>query len=287
MSVTHKLGTTTLEKAPERIVALSDADLDALLLLGVQPVGIYQSLQEGGVNPWAKPKLTSNPKQLAVGENGVDPEEVAALNPDLVLAGGDYYVDTLYKGIGELVPTTAYETGPFEDPWQTTLRQVAKLLGKSEQGEQIIKDVQAKVDGVKTQYPAIAGKTFSISQAFEAGTIGVLRSDQDVTVKAFNDFGMKLAPGVAALPGDEFAVTLSMEKIATIDADAVMVYCTEPQLKAALEANTLFQNMPAVKRGGYLAFDVGTFMALRNPSPLSIPYFIDTTMPAVAKAAGA
>ncbi|MEV6300537.1 iron-siderophore ABC transporter substrate-binding protein [Actinoplanes sp. NPDC051861] len=287
VTVTHKLGTTTLEKAPERVVALSDADLDAALLLGVQPVGVYQTVSEGGINPWAKPKITGNPIQLAQGENGVDPEEVAKLNPDLVLAGGDYYIDNEYKALSPLVPTTAYETGPFEDPWQTTLRQVAKLLGKTEQGEQVIKDVQAKVDGVKTQYPALAGKTFTISQVYEAGTIGVLRSDQDVTVKAFNDLGMKLAPAVAALPGDDFAVTLSLEKIATIDADVVLIYCTEAQLKTALEANTLFKNLPAVKNGKYVALESDKFMALRNPSPLSIPYFVDNTVPAVAKAAGA
>ncbi|MFC7531095.1 ABC transporter substrate-binding protein [Actinoplanes sp. GCM10030250] len=287
VTLTHKLGTTTLEKAPERIVALSDADLDALLLLGVQPVGVYQTVSEGGINPWAKPKITGSPAQLAQGENGVDPEEIAKLNPDLVLAGGDYYIDNEYKALSPLVPTTAYETGPFEDSWQTTLRQVAKLLGKTEQGEQIIKDVQAKVDGVKTQYPAITGKTFTISQVYEAGTIGVLRSDQDVTVKAFNDLGMKLAPAVAALPGDDFAVTLSLEKIATIDADVVLVYSTEPRLQTALEGNTLFGNLPAVKAGKYVPLPADQFMALRNPSPLSIPYFIDNTVPAVAKAAGA
>ncbi|BBH71097.1 ABC transporter substrate-binding protein [Actinoplanes sp. OR16] len=287
VSVTHKLGTTTVEKAPERVVALSDADVDAAVLLGVQPVGVYQTVAEGGINPWTKPKLTTEPKQLVQGENGVDPEEVAALNPDLVLAGGDYYIDNEYKALSPLVPTTAYETGPFEDPWQTTLRQAAKLLGKTGQGEQIITDVQAKVDGVTTQYPDLAGKTFTISQVYEAGTIGVLRSDADVTVKAFNDLGMKLAPAVAALPGDDFAVTLSLEKIATIDADVVLIYYTEPQLKAALEANTLFTNLPAVKRGSYIALESDAFMALRNPSPLSVPYFIDTTVPDVAKAAGA
>ncbi|BAL90510.1 putative iron(III)/siderophore ABC transporter substrate-binding protein [Actinoplanes missouriensis 431] len=287
VTVTHKLGTTTLEKSPERIVALSDADIDALLLLGIQPVGIAQSVAEGGINPWAKPKITGTPVQLVMGETGVDPEEVAKLNPDLVLAGGDYYIDQEYKALSPLVPTTAYETGPFEDPWQTTLRQVAKLVGKVDQGEQIITDVQAKVDGVKTQHPALAGKTFTISQVFEAGTIGVLRSGSDVTVKAFNDLGMKLAPAVAALPGDEFAVTLSLEKIATIDADVMLIYYTEPQLKTALEANTLFKNLPAVKGGKYIALGADEFMALRNPSPLSVPYFIDNTVPAVAKAAGA
>ncbi|WP_231394896.1 ABC transporter substrate-binding protein [Micromonospora sp. CNB394] len=285
VTLNHKLGTTTLEKAPERIVALSDADLDALLLLGIQPVGVGASVHEGGITPWAKPKLTGQPTVLEPGENGVDPEQVAKLNPDLVLAGGDYYVDSEYKALSPLAPTTAYETGPFEDPWQTTLRQVAKLVGKVEQGEQIIKDVEAKIAGVRTTYPALVGKTFSLSQAFEAGTIGVLRSPEDTGVKSFNAFGMELAPAVKELKSEDFAVTLSLEKIATIDADVVMVYATEPQFKSALEANTLFKNLTAVKGGGYVPLNLVQFTSLRNPSPLSTPYFIDNVLPTVAAAA--
>ncbi|GGO13885.1 ABC transporter substrate-binding protein [Micromonospora parathelypteridis] len=287
VTVTHKLGTTKLDKAPQRIVALSDADLDALLLLGIQPVGIGASVHDGGITPWAKPKLTGQPALLEPGENGVDAEQVAKLNPDLVLAGGDYYVDSEYKALSPLVPTTAYETGPFEDPWQITLRQVAKLVGKVEQGEQIIRDVEAKVAGVRTQYPALAGKTFSLSQAFEAGTIGVLRSPEDTGVKSFNSFGMELTPAVKALKSEDFAVTLSLEKIATIDADVVLVYPTEPQFKTALEANTLFKNLKAVRGGHYVPLDLVEFLSLRNPSPLSTPYFIDNVLPKVAAAAAA
>lgn len=286
VTVSHKLGTTTLDKAPQRIVALSDADLDALLLLGVQPVGVGASVHEGGITPWARPKLTGQPTVLEPGENGVDPEQVAKLNPDLVLAGGDYYIDSEYKALAPLVPTTAYETGPFEDPWQTTLRQVAKLIGKVEQGEQIIKDVAAKVADVRTRYPALAGKSFSLSQVFEAGTIGVLRSPEDAGVKSFNSFGMELAPAVRELKSDDFAVTLSLEKIATIDADVVLVYPAEAQFRTALEENALFRNLKAVREGHYMSLDLVQFTSLRNPSPLAIPYFIDNGLPKVAAAAG-
>ncbi|GAA4972202.1 ABC transporter substrate-binding protein [Actinoplanes utahensis] len=285
VSITHKLGTTTVEKAPERIVALSDADLDALLLLGIQPVGVGASVHDGGITPWAKPKLTGKPTVIEVGEKGVNAEAVAKLNPDLVLAGGDYYIDDEYKALSPLVPTTAYEAGPVEDSWQTTLRQVAKLVGKTEQGEQVIKDVEAKVAGVKTRYPALAGKTFTLAQAFEAGTIGVLRSPEDSGVKAFNAYGMELAPAVKALKSEDFAVTLSLEKVATLDADVVMVYAVEEQFKTALESNTLFKNLTAVQKGHYVALDLEQFTALRNPSPLAIQYSIDTVLPKIAEAA--
>jgi iron complex transport system substrate-binding protein len=287
VTVTHKLGTVTLDKAPERIVALSDADLDALLLLGVQPVGVGASLDPGGITAWAKPKITGQPTILEVGDNGVNPEQVAALNPDLVLAGGDYYIDQEYAKLSPLVPTTAYETGPYEDSWQVTLRQVAKLVGKVEQGEQVIKDVAAKVEKVKADHPELVGKTFTVSQVYEAGTIGVLRSTEDAGVKSIGDLGLKLAPAVQALQGEDFAVTLSMEKVSVIDADVVIVYCTEPELRTALEANALFAGLSAVKRGAYVPLTREQFSALRVPSPLTVPYFIDTVLPQLVKASTA
>ncbi|WP_236030168.1 hypothetical protein [Paractinoplanes lichenicola] len=61
VTLTHKLGTAEIKAAPQRIVALSDADLDALLVLGVQPVGVAESSGEGGITAWAKPLLTSSP----------------------------------------------------------------------------------------------------------------------------------------------------------------------------------------------------------------------------------
>lgn len=287
VTVTHKLGEVTLDKAPERVVALSDADLDALLMLGVQPVGVIASLDEGGITDWAKPELTGKPTVLAVGDAGVNPEEVAKLDPDLVLAGGDYYIDQEYKKLAPLVPTTAYETGPFEDPWQTTLRQVAKLVGKVDEGEAVIKDVAARVAKAKADHPALVGRTFSLSQVFEPGTIGVLRSSEDTGVKSLSDFGMVLSPQVAKLPGQDFAVTLSLEKIATIDAGVVINYAAEPQLKTALEGNTLFKNLAAVKKGAYVPLTRVQFSALRYPTPLTIPYFIDNVLPTIAKAAQA
>ena len=285
VSVTHKLGTTTLQKAPQRIVALSDADLDALLLLGIQPVGFAAAVHEGGITPWAKPKLTGTPTVLEVGEKGVDAEQVAKLNPDLVLASGDYYIDDEYKALSPLVPTTAYESGPFEDSWQTTMRQVAKLVGKVEQGEQVIKDVEAKVAGVQTTYPALAGRTFTLSQAFEAGTIGVLRSPEDSGVKMLNSFGMQLAPAVKEIKSEDFAVTLSLEKIGTLDADLVMIYPVEEQFRTAIEGNTLFKNLNAVKKGHYVSLSLAEFASLRNPSPLAIQYSIDNVLPKIAEAA--
>lgn len=288
VTLTHKLGTATVPAAPQRIVALSDADLDALLMLGVQPVGIAESSGEGGVTAWAKPLLTGKPTMLVAGETGFDVEKIAALAPDLILAGGDYYIDDEYAKISKLAPTTAYETtGAFEDPWQATLRQVAKAVGKSAQAEQIVTEVEGEIAQAKAANPGLTGKEFAISQVWEAGSVGVLRSADDAGVKMLNDFGMKLAPSVAGLKGDEFAVQLSLEKVSVLDADVLLVYYAEAGLQAPLEGNALVKNLGVVKRGSYIALTQAQFSALRTPTPLSVRYLIANVIPQVSTAATA
>jgi iron complex transport system substrate-binding protein len=288
VSLTHKLGTAEVKAEPKRIVALSDADLDALLVLGVQPVGIAESSGEGGVTPWAKPKLSGSPTVLTAGDTGFDIEKIAALNPDLILAGGDYYIKDEYDKLAKLAPTTAFETtGPFEDSWQTTLRQVGKAVGKPADAEKVITDVEAKVTKAKSDHPELAGKKFSLSQMWEAGSIGVLRSDKDAGVKMLNDFGMVLAPGVAALQGEDFAVQLSLEKTQVLDTDVVLVYYAEDGLKPQLEGNALFKGLTAVKRGSYAALSGAQFSSLRTPTPLSVQYIIENVLPTISTAAKA
>ncbi|ASW55471.1 ABC transporter substrate-binding protein [Plantactinospora sp. KBS50] len=288
VTLTHKLGTAEIKAAPQRIVTLSDADLDALLLLGIQPVGIAESSGEDGVTEWAKPLLEGRPTVLSAGDNGYDVEKIAQLAPDLILAGGDYYIDDEYANLSKLAPTTGYETtGAFEDSWQTTLRQVGKAVGRTDKAEQVIGEVEGKITAARTANPELAGKEFTLSQMWEAGSIGVLRSASDAGVKMLNDFGMKLAPGVTELKGDEFAVQLSLEKVAALDADVTLIYYAEDGLKPSLEGNSLFKNIASVKRGSYVALTAAQFSALRTPTPLSVQYVIDNVLPVVSTAAKA
>lgn len=288
VTITHALGTTTVEAAPERIVTLGDADLDTLLALGLQPVGVAASSGEDGITAWAAPHLTSSPTVLEAGDEGYDVEDILALEPDLVLAGSDYYVDHEYQALTDAgVPVTAYEQGPAEDSWQTTVRQVAAAVGEADAGETLVTQVEAQITDVTAQHPELEGATFSLTQMWEAGSIGVLRSGEDAGVKMLGDFGMELAPDVAALEGDEFATQLSLEKLGTLEADVLLVYYADPALQQTLEANSVFTGLQVVQDGGYVALTQEQFSALRVPTPLSVPYTVTTVVPLLVDAAAA
>jgi iron complex transport system substrate-binding protein len=291
VTLTHKLGTTTIKSAPQRIVALGEADQDTLLALGVQPVGMAEltGVEADGLAPWTASKITgTKPTLLKVGEAGFSLEQIAALKPDLILAAGDYYIDKEYAKLSQLAPTVAYETGPAEDTWQAVTTQVAKAIGKSDAGKKLITDVEAKIDSVKTAHPELQGKSFALTSVFPSGNVGVMKSEADTSVKLFERFGLVLPDTLKSLPGEGFAAELSMEKIKVLDVDILMShYNDDPATQKKIEENKLFAGLNVVKRGSYLPLDLKAFWPLRTPTPLATPYVIDQIVPKIASAAKA
>jgi len=289
VTLTHKLGTTTIKEPPKRIVALGEVDQDTLLALGVQPVGMAEltGVQKDGLAPWTAPKVKDpKPKMLRATDSGFNLDEIAALKPDLILAGGDYYIDKAYDKLSKLAPTTAYQTGPYEDSWQMIARQVAQAIGRPADGEKLVAEVEAKLNEVKDKYPQLQGKEFAFTSTFPNGNLGVMKSTEDISVKTLNGFGMVLPEQIKNLPGDSFAVELSTEKLGVLDVDVLIShYNNDTALQRKFEQNKLFSSLDVVKRGSYVALDLQSFWPLRTPTPLSAPYVVDNVVPKIAEAA--
>src|SRR3712207_289699 len=85
VTVRHQFGEPTVPAAPQRVVSLGWADADALLALGVVPVGILDWFQAwpAGVGPWAQDRLGGAKPTVLKGPE-INFEQVATLRPDLV-----------------------------------------------------------------------------------------------------------------------------------------------------------------------------------------------------------
>ncbi|GGQ29450.1 iron complex transport system substrate-binding protein [Actinomadura coerulea] len=291
VTVAHKLGSAEVKSAPKRIVALGEVDQDALLALGVTPVGMAEltGVQPDGLAPWSAPKLTGGkPKLLKENEAGFNLEEIAALRPDLILAAGDFAIDKEYDKLSKLAPTLAYQNGPAEDSWQQITQQVATAIGRPDDGRKLVADVETKIAGVKAKHPGLAGKEFAFTSVFPNGNVAVMKSGDDTSVKLLQQFGMTLPESLKKLPGDGFAAELSMEKVSVLDVDVLLShYNDDPATQRKIEANKLFAGLGAVERGSYVPLDLKSFWPLRTPTPLAVPYVIDQVVPRIAKAAGA
>lgn len=287
--IQHELGTTLGEEAPARVVALSEADLDAAVALGVTPIAtIDPSYGDDRILPWTLQSLHGErPRLLTQSDSGVDIEQVAALAPDLILAGGSFTIRDQYALLSRIAPTTAYETAPVSDPWQATVRQVGKALGRSPGADDLVRRVEGELDSVGRDHPELPGTEFAIVNVFQPGGVGVLRSSEDVTVRLFADLGLKLAPSVAGLPGEEFAVSLSYERLGVLDTDVLVLYAREGADDAVrqLTAFPLYQNLAVVQRGSVVEPSEDEFLALRGATALSLPFLVSEFFPRMAAAA--
>ncbi|GAA1764841.1 ABC transporter substrate-binding protein [Luedemannella helvata] len=285
--ITHALGTTVIQAPPKRIVALSDGDLDALLLLGLQPVAVGETTgPDGGVNAWTAPLLTGDPVVLPAGDSGYNPDQVLGLNPDLVLAGAYGSIDSLYHRMAGVVPTTAYEVAKGADPWEVTVRQVAKAVGLVDKGEAVIRDTRAKLAAAKDAHPELAGTRFALGQMWTAASVGLLRSPADPSVRLLTDLGMTLTPAVASTTGATTPRSYPLAKLGALTrTDVLVLYFPDPSLRALLQGERAFARLDAVERGGFLALTREQYLALRLVTPLSIGYTVERLVPDLARAA--
>ncbi|MCK2245075.1 MULTISPECIES: iron-siderophore ABC transporter substrate-binding protein [unclassified Crossiella] len=286
ITITHKLGTTTIKAAPKRIVVLGETDQDALLALGIQPIATIKTSMADGIAPWSKAKVTgATPTLLTVGDNGIDVEQVLKLEPDLILAGYDFYIDKYWKKLNDIVPTTAFQTGPVEDTWQQVTRQVGQAVGKSAEADKLVTEVEGKIAGIKTSNPELTGKKFAFGVTGRTGTMNVLKSAGDSASKLFGEFGMVLPPAIQQLPGASFAAELSAERFDVLDQDVLVTYYNgNQQHQREVEQNPLFSKLKVVSKGGNIVIDLTEFYSIRNPSPLGIPYAIDKMVPKLSAA---
>ncbi|MFC7330175.1 ABC transporter substrate-binding protein [Marinactinospora rubrisoli] len=111
ITVEHALGTVELAAPPERVVTLSPADTDLALALGVTPVAMAAFWgTDSGIAPWQEKALSGgDPAILRPDADGAIPiEQVAAAEPDVILATGLYTIDGQYERLDQIAPTLAY-----------------------------------------------------------------------------------------------------------------------------------------------------------------------------------
>jgi iron complex transport system substrate-binding protein len=285
VSITHKFGTTTIDKAPSRVVVIgtSSDDLDAALALGVTPVAYFTKSGSDSVPTYLQGKLDPAKTKIVNAANGVNAEEVGSLNPDLILATADYGLDQEYANLSKIAPTVGYANDWGAQTWQEHVQVTAKALGKSAEAQNVISTTQATIDKVKTDYPEAVGKTFTASVGNTAGKIFTLVSQQDFAVQLIQSLGLKLSPAVADASKNESGSptgTLTPEQYDKLAADLVVIAFTSPDLQQAFENNQLVAN---VKKGNYLVVDMETISALRYPTVYDIPWVLSKLTPALSK----
>ncbi|MFI2435460.1 iron-siderophore ABC transporter substrate-binding protein [Streptomyces sp. NPDC018693] len=289
VTVEHAFGTTTVEKAPERVVSVGYTDDQTVLAFGIKPVGMVDQYpnppgQTPDINtqwPWVKDKWGDTRPEVIMknGDSGPNYEKIAALRPDLIIAVYSEIDQAAYDKLSRIAPTvgrTKAEKEPFSAPWQDNALHIAKALGKAEEGEKMVADIQGKLDAAKKAHPQFGDET-AVALSWYKDSVAPFTST-DVRGRLVTGIGYKYQTEIDKIAGGSFYTTLSPERIDLIDVDRIFVINDQADIDA-LKKFELFNNLAAVKNGkvSYLLDSEGPAIgaAISQGTLLSMPYAID------------
>jgi len=250
-TVEHAAGSTEITGAPERVVVLDTGELDAVLALGVTPVGAVRTgvsdelpayIEDAGVDPAAIENVGT------IAEPAL--EEIAALEPDLILSNAVRHAE-IYDQLSAIAPTVFAEA--IGETWEDNLRLAGQALDRSGEAEELLAGYEERAAEVGALYGDPAGTEVSMVRFLDGSAVR-LYGEGSFIGDVLRDVGFA-RPEVQRTA--ETFVEVSPEQIDQADGDLVFSasYGDEGQAAAAhITSGGLWQGLTAVQQGR--AFEV-------------------------------
>ncbi|NUT40751.1 MAG: iron-siderophore ABC transporter substrate-binding protein [Thermoactinospora sp.] len=294
VTIKHALGEAVITEEPKRVVTLGQGSAETSIALGVVPVGIEEYTwgadPKTGYLPWIHEAVTKAggtlPKQFAGMEN-LDVESIVELDPDVILAPWSGITKEQYDVLKDIAPTVAYPDLPWSTNWDQQIETVATALGKPAEGPRLIEQVKKQLADAGATRPQYKDVSFSYIYNTGPGTLGIFKPDEQ-RVAFLSMLGLKVDPVV-----DEFKETEgtdsaligleSAQKLA--GSDILFTFYMDEKARKTVEAQKLYAEIPAVKRGGIVySHDTAFVTASSIINPLTVPWVVDKYLPLIDKA---
>lgn len=262
-TVTHAMGQSCVTGVPKRVVALEWAYAENVLALGVQPVGVADIK---GYNEYVR-----IPVALAAGVQDVGSrqqpslEKLRALKPDLIITTKLRAAQS-YAQLTAIAPTLVFDTYGGESQYgemRSTFSVIAKALGRSGTARQVLSNLDARLDRVRSDLKAAGrgGEGFVFAQAYTGGggtpTMRLFTKNSMVS-QILERLG--LVNAWKAPPQPYGFTEVSLEALAGLNTkNFLYVTQKEDAVFAAPSIKPLWQGLPFVKAGRAYALDERTW----------------------------
>ncbi len=288
-TIEHAYGSTVVPADPKRVVTIGYSDHDVLLALGVVPVGLrdWYGDYPNGVWPWAQDRLGDATPHVLRGEE-ISVEEIAALEPDLILGLYANVEETQYEQLSKIAPTVVQsgKHAAFATPWQEMTRTAGLAVGREEAADKLIRQVEERFAGVREDHPEFGRTELVYAGAYDAGQVYV-ESARSTRFGLLSALGFISAPEIEALvPSDEFSADISDENLGVIDQGVLFWELGAAEgMRSALEAKPGYPLLDVVKEGRVVYVDDPVLAgALAHATVLSLPVVIDQIVPMLSAA---
>lgn len=304
VTIEHIYGSTTIEAEPTRVATVSWVNDDVVIALGVVPVGMPLATwgnDENGSYPWTTEALSAlgaawgsdkAPTQYSE-TDGINVQEIAALEPDLILGVYSGMSQDEYTQLSAIAPTIAYpkDVAAFGTAWEDTTTIIGKALGRSAAAEELVSATEETIALAATQHPVLKGATYIAANLDTTNQAISLYTEVDNRPRLFDHLGMTMAPSAVSAGADTedaFYIDFSAEKADALSADLFWAWAADDAAVKAIEADPLFSTIPSVADGTALfVTDNTTVISLSAASPLSLPWCCENHVPQIADAVSA
>ncbi|MGE4023679.1 MAG: ABC transporter substrate-binding protein [Mycolicibacterium sp.] len=274
VTIAHKFGETKVPANPTRVVTVGWTDQDFVLPFGVVPVSAREFFEEYDGYPWVK-TATDGKGIPTWGADTIDFEAIAAQQPDLIFAIYETIDQQTYDRLSQIAPTVI-QSGDYADeetPWDVQLLTTGKALGKEQQAEELVAEVQGRIDEARQANPEFEGKTLVVDFGPESGGHYLL-PEKDPRRALFTALGF----ATQEVDGD-----VSEEKLDLLDRDVLFV---NGATKEQMLASPAFARLGVVRedRTLYTTFESNLSGALTYSGPDALLYALDVLTPQLANA---
>ncbi|MED1745142.1 iron-siderophore ABC transporter substrate-binding protein [Brevibacillus borstelensis] len=215
--VKHAMGEAEIKGTPERVVVLTSEGTEALLGLGVKPVGAVQSPRG---NPWHD-HIKDKMQDVTVLGDEAQPniELIASLKPGLIL-GNKVRHEKVYSQLSGIAPTVFSED--LAGKWKPNFMLYAEALGKKADGEKLLADFDKKVEEAKAKLGDKTKAKVSLIR-FQPGKIRLYMKDTFAGVM-LSQLGFARP---ASQDKDEFMQVIAKEQLADADGDVLFYWVSD------------------------------------------------------------
>lgn len=266
-------GNVDIKNAPERIIAMTPSIADQMLALGVTPTAVaYDPKKIDSDYPWISDKIKDISNGSLLPNNEVNIEEIAKLEPDLIIGEKWIFKD---KGTWEKAESTAPTIIPDSSAgnvgWEQSLKTTAAALGLQQKADEVIGSLKSDYEKVGSEIHT--GKTYNFiaynGEKFWPGNGSVFKMFNIEPEKSQDD-----AQG---------AGQFSMENMKDLQSDLLIVWPTSDESKRKLQNEPIFQSLPAAKSGDVYYANNADANAINNGGILSLHWFLDRITPTIKK----
>jgi ABC-type Fe3+-hydroxamate transport system substrate-binding protein len=241
--IVHVLGETCVPNNVERVVTIEHSMTEAVVTLGVQPVGVTEiELYNSVVN-----------LPLPLSEDAVDIgsrrepnlEVITGLEPDLIIAAS-FRISGIYDELSAIAPTIALPGSEDVETMRQFFTTIAVALNREEEAEAILGEMDdyfAAVADYLVEFEI--NPRFVLSQTWYHEGIATFRlfTDNAISVEILNSLGFENAWDAEPNP-DGFSL-VDIEALGDIT-DTNFFYLTDPSSESFYAESELWNSLPFV-----------------------------------------